>query len=338
MTHTHTPSGLDLIHAEMARQAQDALHTLDTVGPQAQSLARVVRSHGTLLLLGMGASHAANRVAESEYRLAGVPTYSLPLSEALYSPLPDGPRTALIVSQSGASGEVERYLDTPAGLEQRAGLTLAPDSLLARRAPGLVGVGGVERGFAATRSLIVTLALHAALLGALRRPQEAVRTALHTTGVPDLGAALEVLGAADTLVFVGRGGLTGMAEAAALHTAELSRVPALGLEGGQFRHGPLELLRPGIGLVLLRAAGPSAALAPALVHDALQAGVKAVVIDASGEPPLPGTVNLLLPAHAGLGSAVAVALVLQGLLLAFAATRVDRVGEPRYARKVTLER
>ena len=27
MTRTHTPSGLDLIHAEMARQAQDALQT-----------------------------------------------------------------------------------------------------------------------------------------------------------------------------------------------------------------------------------------------------------------------------------------------------------------------
>jgi fructoselysine-6-P-deglycase FrlB-like protein len=47
------------------------------------------------------------------------------------------------------------------------GLTLTPEGGLARALPSLVGVGGPEKAYAATRSLLVTLAQHAAILDAL---------------------------------------------------------------------------------------------------------------------------------------------------------------------------
>ena len=46
-------------------------------------------------------------------------------------------------------------------------MTLDPASTLGRALPCLVGAGGGEVAFAATRSLTVTLALHAAVLAAL---------------------------------------------------------------------------------------------------------------------------------------------------------------------------
>jgi fructoselysine-6-P-deglycase FrlB-like protein len=348
MTTSISPSGLDLIHSEMARQGGDALATLaaQDVQGRARQVADAARRSGRLLLLGMGASHAANRMAEVPYRLAGLDATAMPLSEALYQPLPQSVtqhhRTELIASQSGASGEVLRALELPGGETQRSeiqrfGLTLDAASPLARTLPSLVGVGGVERGFAATRSLVVSLALHACVLEHLGVSSADLVGVLRSPPQPELQAAVSALAQADTLILSGRAELTGVAEVCALHAAELSRVPALALEGGQFRHGPVELLRPGLGVVLLRAAGPSAALTGPLVQICLDAGVTPVVFDVSGEAALAGTVTVALPPATGLAAALLCILPLQQLLLDFAAARVERVGEPRHARKVTLE-
>ncbi|MFX7780667.1 hypothetical protein ABTJ96_20370, partial [Acinetobacter baumannii] len=71
-------------------------------------------------------------------------------------------------------------------------------------------------------------------------------------------------------------------EMAALGLMELGRRPTLALEGGQFRHGPLEMLRPGVGLVFLKAGGPSAQHTEGLIAIARQAGLTPVVLDTSG--------------------------------------------------------
>jgi len=52
---------------------------------------------------------------------------------------------------------------------KRDGMTLEPHSTLAHALPSLVGSGGAEVAFAATRSLMVTLALHLAILAGLEK-------------------------------------------------------------------------------------------------------------------------------------------------------------------------
>ncbi|PNY79648.1 SIS domain-containing protein [Deinococcus koreensis] len=333
-------TGLSLILGEMARQRGDALGSLadPQVQARARDLAHAARDSGRLLLLGMGASHFVNRMAEPEYRRLGLDATAMPLSEALYTPLPPGPRAALIASQSGASGEVGRYLQTPAQDERRFGLTLDPHSPLAQALPCLIGPGGAERGFAATRSLVLSVALHAAVLEALGQESGSVRAALESPDTLDLTPALDTLRSADTLVFVGRAELTGLAEVCALHAAELARVPALGFEGGQFRHGPIELLRPGLGVVLLRTGGPSADLTDTLARQCVEAGLRPVVLDCAGGEAVPGTVWLALAPGRGLAAVLNAVFPLQRLLLDFASDRVRQVGKPRHARKVTLER
>ncbi len=89
------------------------------------------------------------------------------LSEQLGQPLPLAGRTVLITSQSGESAEVLRWFSGTGDHAETFGLTLEAGSFLGRTVPCLVGAGGTELAFAATRSLTVTFALHLAILAAL---------------------------------------------------------------------------------------------------------------------------------------------------------------------------
>ncbi len=329
------PTGLELIQAEMRRQRPDATSSFRGAREMAQQIARDTRATGRLLLLGMGASHYANRILEPEYRKLGLDAHAVVVSEALFAPLPKFDRTVLIVSQSGNSGEVQQFLQTKPNLERRYGLTLEPSSALAQAVPCLIGVGGVEKGFAATRSLIVTLALHAAILEALGASQHDFLEALNQEIQIELEPLISNFANSEFIIFSARANLLGVAEVSALHLAELSRVPGLAFEGGQFRHGRLELLGAKSGVMLFKSFGVTASLTDALARECLQAGAKPVVIDSSGETPMPETTHLNLGATRDLAAAIKSLFVMQTFLLGFSATRVERVGEPLRSNKVT---
>src|SRR3546814_2084251 len=110
------------------------------------------------------------------------------------------------------------------------GLTLSPEGRLAAARPSLIGAGGVERAFAATRSLFVQLALLAELcrvLGVRTGPIDAALEAGPAAALPGLDGAMDRLAAARAFVVSGRGLFQGLAEAASLTLMELGRVPVL---------------------------------------------------------------------------------------------------------------
>jgi fructoselysine-6-P-deglycase FrlB-like protein len=334
-----TPSdhGLRAIAAEMDRQHDDARRSFDAAGAVAGAIAASTRRTGRLALLGMGGSHAVNRIAEALYRRAGLDATALPVSEALHAPLPPGQRTVLLTSQSGESGEVVAYLRTEIHGEERFGLTLDTASTLARALPSLVGHGGVERAFAATRSLTVSLALHARVIHELGLPQDRIAGQLAAQASADVERAADRLSAAGAVIFSGRGVMQGVAEAAALGLLELARMPSFALEGGQLRHGPLEALGPGIGIVLIRPTGPVGEPAAALARLCQDAGSPTVVIDLSGSAPVAGVVTVALPPAAELHAAFAALAVLQVLIIEIARRRVADVGVPLRSSKVTRD-
>ena len=246
-------------------------------------------------------------------------------------------RVTLVASQSGESGEVVQYLKKPKGLEERFGVTLNAESTLAKTIPSLVGVGGPELGFAATRSMMISLAIHASLLEALGLPQDDVRTILKNPPIPEVSKAIEVLSNVETVAFVGRGALQGIAEMGALAMTELARITAIAYEGGAFRHGPLESLRPNLGGVFLRAADATAQHTKELAEICLDAGMKPVVFDTSSEADIPECITIRLPHLTGLAAAMAVLQPLQTMVLALASKRVKNVGEPVRSSKITRE-
>lgn len=230
------PSGLLAIDREMARQHADALASFEGAGEMAAKAAASLRRTGRLLLLGMGGSHAVNRAVEPLYRALGVDAIATPLSEQLGQPLSLNDRTVFVTSQSGESAEVLRWFGETGGTADTFGLTLEGGSYLARSAPSLVGVGGTELAFAATRSLTVTFGLHLAIFKALGEDVSVALAALEAPEEPAIEAALTALCDVATIVTSGRR-LQGVAEALALGLTELSRLPCFSSRAASFAMG-----------------------------------------------------------------------------------------------------
>ncbi|MBN9548093.1 MAG: SIS domain-containing protein [Alphaproteobacteria bacterium] len=328
------PSGLLAIDREMARQHQDALASFESNREAAARVAASIRQSGRLVLLGMGASHAVARAVEPLYRAHGIDAIALPLSEQLGQPLPLAGRTVIVTSQSGESAEVLRWFSETGPHADTFGLTLEAGSFLGRTVPCLVGAGGTELAFAATRSLTVTFALHLAILAALGEDAGAALAVLKAPEAVAIDAALAALANVATVVTSGRG-LQGVAEALALGLTELSRLPCFSLEGGQWRHGPMEMLGPKIGIVLFRGNDPTADLVTAMALSVIEAGAPLIVFDASAMPPVAGAVTLTFKPASGLAAIFAMLPVAQRLMIAFADSRVENAGTPVRTTKIT---
>lgn len=335
MTEERTrPAGLAAIDHEMARQHADAIVSYEAAQPMAARVAASLKKTGRLLLIGMGGSHAVNRAVEPLYRALGVDAVALPLSEQLGQPLPIAGRTIFVTSQSGESAEVVRWFNETGGTEETFGLTLEGNSFLARTAPSLVGSGGTELAFAATRSLTVTFALHLAILSALGEDPDTALAALKAPEDHDIATALSALENVATIVTSGRR-LQGIAEALALGLTELSRRPCFSLEGGQLRHGPMEMLGPEVGVVLFRGMDETADLVTAMAVSAVETGAPVILFDASGQAPVAGAVTIRFTPATGLAAIFAMLPVAQRLMIAFADARVQNAGTPVRSTKIT---
>lgn len=328
------PVGLQAIDREMARQHADALTSYADNEEIAAKVAASLKSTGKLLLLGMGGSQAVNRAVEPLYRSLGIEALAVTLSEQLGQPLPIADRTVIVTSQSGESAEVLRWFAETGGTKDTFGLTLEAGSSLARAAPSLVGAGGTELAFAATRSLTVSFALHLAILAALGANPAKALEALHAPAEIDMDPALKALEKVKTVVTSGRR-LQGLAEALALGLTELSRLPCFSLEGGQLRHGPMEMLGPDIGVVLFRGQDATAGLVTVMAASAVEAGAVVILFDASGEAPVDGAVTISFKPASDLAAIFSMLPVAQRLMIAFAAGRAENAGTPVRSTKIT---
>ncbi|RWX17736.1 SIS domain-containing protein [Rhizobium hidalgonense] len=328
------PAGLAAIDREMARQHADAIASYEAATPMAAKAAASLKKTGRLLLIGMGGSHAVNRAVEPLYRAHGIDAVALPLSEQLGQPLQVAGKTIFVTSQSGESAEVVRWFDETGGTQETFGLTLESRSFLARTAPSLVGSGGTELAFAATRSLTVTFALHLAILTALGEDPAAALAALSAPVDHDIAAALAAFENVSTIVTSGRR-LQGVAEALALGLTELSRRPCFSLEGGQLRHGPMEMLGPEIGVVLFRGLDETASLVTAMAVSVVETGAPVILFDASGQAPVTGAVTIRFAPATGLAAIFAMLPIAQRLMIAFADARVENAGTPVRSTKIT---
>jgi fructoselysine-6-P-deglycase FrlB-like protein len=329
--------GIAQLRAEMARQHVDALASLEAAQDLAGGIADTLRTRGRLALIGMGGSHWVNRAACPHYVGAGLDATAHVASEYLRAPLP-GPLAMLVTSQSGNSGEILRLFDGRLVSDAAWGLTLTPEGGLARALPCLVGAGGPEKAYAATRSLLVTLAQHAAILDALGEDMTKALTALAEPAAVDTAereAAIEHLAARRVAVMVARGGDQGVMDAAALCLMEIARIPVLGLEAGQFRHGPFEMIDGDTAVVFLRGQGAAEDDIAPLARETVSHGITPVVFDASGGTAISDTLTVTLPPARGMALALAALPVIQDILVYAAAKMLPDAGVPRRSTKVT---
>ena len=214
-------------------------------------------------------------------------------------------------------------------------MTLDPDSPLAKNSQALIGAGGVETAYAATRSLVVTLAMHAVLLEALGADIAGFEAALRAEDAVDTSAAEDLLAGCRNAVIVGRGPMQGVADAAALSFMELARIPVLGLEAGQFRHGPFEMVGRDSAVVFLRGTGPEGDNIDGIAGECVEAGLRPVIFDFSGEPDIDGCLTVRLPAREGLAAAASALMAVQQAIVSAASRMIEDVGVPLRSKKVT---
>ena len=194
-----------------------------------------------------------------ETRLGVLTSSAAPSVSSIYDAKPDLAGTLfLAISQSGASPD----LLAAANSAREAGaliiaLVNAESSPLAQAADHAVPLGaGIEKGVAATKSYITSLAAIVHLVASWARDRDladALARApqlLERAWTLDWSAAVTRLRSASNLYVVGRGLGLGVAQEAALKFKETCGLHAEAISAAELRHGPMALVRAGFPVLI----------------------------------------------------------------------------------------
>lgn len=263
---------------------------------------------------GMGTSLSTGWAAASALARSGVLTFSLPASELLHLRWPGIPEGArmVAVSQSGESVETVKLcqlLRTQRPDVRILAVTNHADSSLADAAHLTISTElGPERApstmtYAATMVVQDALATLFAAGGAAaelggdftgkvdRAAEEVSRLLARDAGTD--ATVNDWAAGQDRLVVVGRGAALTAAKVSCLILKESALFSSEALESGDFRHGPLELARPGLLVGVVSLENGTRALDQTLVGDLNAAGASVLAIGASAGT-FPGATHLPL--------------------------------------------
>lgn len=244
-----------------------------------------------VILTGMGGSlHSAYG---SWQRLAAglsVPV-SLWDSSELIQQAPElvrGDALVIAISQSGESVELQRLTKLPVRPHFVISVTNAARNTLANWADCAIATEAGKEDAVSTKTyiagFIALLAVEQALLGTDDLTADRI-AALAATAAAHLDAfdraahqALDFLGSQSPLSYIGRGASFSSAAMAALMTVEATKLDSTALTGGQFRHGPLELVREGFRAILFLGSGAERELNEVTALDIARFGGRCLVL------------------------------------------------------------
>jgi glucosamine--fructose-6-phosphate aminotransferase (isomerizing) len=238
-----------------AESVKVALTNFDSTSlkPLIQSLQRT--DFDRIVLTGMGSSLFASYPIWLQLINAGLPAYWIDCSELIHhaSPMITKRTLVWITSQSGRSAEVVSLLEI---VKQAAATILATvndlKSPLADSASYRVPIHAEVEKTVSTRTYVNTLAVSqlavlALTNGDIQKGLDELRTTAE--GMADYFAGwetqLQTIGErvkrTPDLILLGRGPSLAAAYTGALILGEAAKVAAIGMQAGEFRHGPLEL-------------------------------------------------------------------------------------------------
>lgn len=240
---------LGYYHSREGKERLDAVCTLWTTG-----------DYDKIVLTGMGSSYFVSQAAAIMMTAYNIPAFAINAGELLHfqsSVLTE--RTLLVaISQSGESYEVIELLKqlgerhhsrlTVVGVTNESGSSLAAMATLS-----LLCKAGREE-MTSTKTFITTYLVVYLLAGALDGRR--VDNALLDSVVREVGLQLEkggiylsrsvaFLSGHPFVQVIGRGTVFASVAQTALMFMEATKTPASALLGGEFRHGPLEMVGPG---------------------------------------------------------------------------------------------
>jgi len=275
-------------------------------GPRAGRIRRVV-------LTGMGASFHALYPVHLRLGSCGVASQIVETSELVHyqAALLEPDTLVVAVSQSGRSAEILRLLEATAGRVTLVGISNSPDSPLAEHCAFTLTTQAGKESSVSTKTYVATLAalewLGAALTGVNTNDALAsVATAISpmreylSRWNEHVELLVRWLSPVRHIFLCGRGPSLATAWEGALVLKEAAHFPAEGMGSAEFRHGPLDMVEPGILVCIFAGENRTRELNQRLATDVNEAGGMSAWIgpesglQACRIPELPGLARLLV--------------------------------------------
>jgi glutamine---fructose-6-phosphate transaminase (isomerizing) len=296
-----------------------------------------------VVLTGMGSSHFGLHPLSIELAEHGWTPLTIETSELIhyYPHLLTSSTLLVVVSQSGRSAETLRLLELNAGKATVIGVTNQSGSPLAAGAAFTVMTAAGEEYSVSCKTYVSALLAHRVLAAALCNMDWVARLRALEIAPAIVEAYLlnwrshaaefvELLRDVRHLFLVGRGESLAAAETGALIIKESDHFQAEGMSSAAFRHGPFEMLEPGVFVGVFAGDSKTRTLNERMYEDVLGAGVGAVLFSADAEKD-----SCRLPqAHPHLSPILEI-LPAQMMTLALAALRNREPGKFDRASKIT---
>lgn len=276
-----------------ALRATAAYYATDAGRVSLEAAATALKNHDRIVAIGMGSSYFLAGAFSLSLAAKGIMVDVVNAGELLHYGLKAITDDTLVVaiSQSGESYETVNALTRleEAGVRPEViAITNESRSTLARRAGiTLPTLAGPEEK-TSSKTFITAYQVITLITDAIegKRPEESVWTGLadevqkildsRDSIVPVMLAAL---GDAGYLQLVARGTTMAAASQSALMAMEASHTPASALSGGEFRHGPLEMVQPGFtAIVLAHSASKTFGRTEKLIGDILRFGGNVMLV------------------------------------------------------------
>lgn len=238
------------------------------------------RPEGGVLLTGMGSSDFIASAGASLLRGRGVPAASFNAGELLHYGGPLKDTLTVCISQSGESYEIVRLLPS---LGKVAAICNEPSSTLAKRADYLLLTKAGKEEMTSTKTFITSwqamLSLCSAIAPGPDYDWEALAACVEKGLETDVSRAVSFIGDSPVLQMVARGPAMCAAFQSALMWMEAAHIPAGAMCGGNFRHGPLEMVRPGMTVfIFTHSSSPTWPQGIRLAKDVLAFGGKVLLL------------------------------------------------------------
>ena len=244
-----------------------------------------------IVFTGMGSSFFAPHTAGCVLSRNGIASSNINAGELLHYHLPVLREKALItcISQSGESYEVVKILEKISSGRTIIGITNEEKSTLAQKsAITLLSKAGKEEMTSSKTyvSTLLVLSVFTAILTKKWKTQympdfdsaiEAVGKLL-AASEEWLAPAMNFLGHPSFVQIIGRGPSYSSVLQGSLMMMEAARNPAAGIFGGEFRHGPMEMIKNGFRAVILAPLGATHTQGIKLAEDITKLGGRVILI------------------------------------------------------------
>jgi glutamine---fructose-6-phosphate transaminase (isomerizing) len=340
------------MYADILEQPEALRRMLDAAGPGLEALrpwSEKLRD-GTLkriVMTGMGGSAFAIYPSQIYLVERGIATTNVEASELLYYYLSllDPATLLVMISQSGRSVEIQRLVERTGARAPVVAVTNDLDSPLARSSQLALHINAGPELTVSTKTYTCTLGLlhlvARALSGApvqpaiddVRRVADSIERMLPAWERQIDGLAAQ-LDNTRFVEFLGRGPSRASALTAALITKETAKLPTEGMIGGQFRHGAIEVVSPGVGIVIF--AGPERTRTLDLALAADLAAREALVVLVGADQDVLGITSVETPGVNEWTAPIAEIVPIQLLATRLAVRRGIEPGKFRFIQKVTV--